>query len=145
HGVTGAIALEDLDGGELEVGDEVRVTVEDRDLDTTAGPDTVTVIVTTTSDPVGFPLVLTETGNSTGIFRGTFTLGEATDAATRVLAASPDDEVTGTYDDALDGQGNDPARVSDSLTVRHEEEEEAEDGGGKVSVCHMPPGNPGNA
>ncbi len=144
HGVTGAIELEDLDGGQLVVGDEVRVTVEDRDLDTTAGPDTVAVIVTSTTAPVGFSLTLTETGNSTGVFRGTFTLGEATDAATRVLAANADDEVTGTYDDGLDGEGNDPAPVNDSLTVRDEEEDEDGDRE-KVTVCHMPPGNPGNA
>lgn len=145
HGVTGAIELEDADGGGLVVGDVVLVTVTDHDLDTTAAPDSVNVTVTSTTDGTGFTLLLSETGNSTGVFVGTFELGDTTDAPTRVLAAEDDDTVTGTYDDALNGSGDNPAPVTDTLTVEATEEEDDGADGEKVTICHMPPGNPGNA
>ena len=142
HGVTGTIELEDVDGGGLVVGDVVLVTVEDHDLDTTGAPDTVNVTVTSTTDAAGFTLLLTETGNSTGVFVGAIELGETTDAPTQVLAAEDGDTITGTYDDTLDGNGDNPVPVIDTLTVEATEDDE---NGETVTVCHMPPGNPGNA
>jgi hypothetical protein len=139
HGVTGTIELVDLDAGGLVVGDIVHVIVDDRDLDTSDDPDTVEVIVTSTSDPVGITVVLTETGSHTGIFSGLVELGETSDEGAGVLAAASGDDVTGTYDDELDGEGNDPEAVSAAIAVGDTEEE-----GTRVTVCHRPPGNPGN-
>ena len=139
HGVTGTIELIDLDGGGLVVGDIVHVIVDDRDLDTTDDPDTVEVVVTSDLDMVGITVLLTETGSHTGIFSGLVELGDTSDEGAGVLAAAVGDDVTGTYDDEFDGEGNDPEPVSASIAVG-----DTEEAGTKVTVCHRPPGNPGN-
>lgn len=138
HGVTGIILIEDLDGGGLVVGDFVQVTVEDRDLDVTDGADTVEVNVSSDSDGIGFALTLTETGDHTGVFTGLFELGETTVPDT-VLAAADGDVVTALYIDELDGEGDVDTELPGGLPVVGEEEN-----GTKVTVCHIPPGNPGN-
>ena len=59
---------------------EVIITVNDPAADTTSNPDTVSITVTSTTDPSGITLVLTETGGTTGIFQNTnllFTTGDA--------------------------------------------------------------------
>ncbi|MEZ4502971.1 MAG: hypothetical protein R3C39_10130 [Dehalococcoidia bacterium] len=139
NGTTGAIEITDVDGGGLVSGDLVQVTVTDADLDVTDGADTVTVQVFSTSDGTGFPLELTETGAHTGVFTGTFTAGDATDATGLVLATAPGDDVTARYEDELDGTG---AAATVEATIAVVETEGKTD---KVTVCHRPPGNPGNA
>jgi hypothetical protein len=146
HGVTGTIDLTDVDGGGVVVGDTLQVFVDDKDLDTTAGADTVTVMVSSTSDPAPgglTALLLTETGPSTGVFVGSLTLVDtATNEATAELLAADGDTITASYDDALDGNGDDPPAVTDTLTVTDVEDF---DGAEKVTICHYPGGNPGNA
>ena len=136
---TGTIELTDLDGGGLVVGDVVHVVVEDPDLDTSDALDTIEVLVASASDPLGITIELIETGSHTGIFSGLVELGDTSDEGTGVLAATAGDDVTGTYDDELDADGNDPGPVTASLTVG-----DTEEAGTKVTVCHRPPGNPGN-
>lgn len=146
QGATGTIELADVNGGELEVGDTVLVTVTDADLDTTDDPDEATVTITSTADGTGFPLELTETGDHTGVFVGSFTVAAATDADEREIEADVDDEVTGTYTDDLDGAGEGPEERTASLTVGDDATDEDDAANGEqVTVCHMPPGNPGNA
>ena len=147
NGVTGTIDLTDLDGGGAVVGDTLRVEVDDADLDVTAGADVVTVMVTSSGDPSAglTALVLTETGDSTGIFQGTLTLVDTltSEAAAELLAAAGD-TITASYDDAFDGNGDDPPAVTDTLDVTDVETDDSE-GVEKVTVCHLPGGNPGNA
>ena len=131
HGVTGTIDLTDADGGGVVADDLLVVTVEERDLDTSDDKDTVEVMVFSESD-LGFLLTLTETGSHTGVFQGFVQLGD------ELLAASSE-MVTATYDDAFDGEGNDPAPVSATLEVGDTEEK-----GLKVTLCHIPSGNPEN-
>ena len=142
HSVTGTIEIEDLDGGGLVVGDTVQVTVDDRDLDQTDAPDTVDVLVTSDSDGTGFTLTLTETGDHTGVFVALFELGDVTDELGAVPAAVEGDAVAATYDDELDDNGDNLEPISVGLPVVGIEENE--DAGAKVTVCHLPGGNPGN-
>ena len=147
NGVTGTIDLADLDSGGAVVGDTLRVEVDDADLDATAGADVVTVMVTSSGDPSAglTALVLTETGDSTGIFQGTLTLVDTlTSEAAAELLAADGDTITASYDDAFDGNGDDPPAVTDMLDVTDVETEDGE-GVEKVTVCHLPGGNPGNA
>jgi hypothetical protein len=139
HGVTGTIELIDLDGGGLVVGDHVQVIVNDRDLDVTDGPDSIDVVVTSTTDPVGIVVALTEDGAQTGNFRGLLELATTSDEAAGLLAATDGDTIEASYDDALDGLGDDPDPVTAALDVVAVEE-----AGTKVTVCHRPGGNPGN-
>jgi serine protease AprX len=82
---------------------EVRVL----DCDLNMDPDTVetiTVVVTSDSEPAGEPVELTETGPGTAAFRGSLPLS-ATDAP-GVLWVADGNIVTVTYIDADDGQGH---------------------------------------
>ena len=148
NGVTGTIELNDLDGGGVASDDVLEVVVDDKDLDVSPAADTVQVVVTSTTDPTGLTAVtLTETGPETGIFSGTVTLAAATNDATNELQAANGDTITASYDDTLDGEGNDPAPVEASLDVLasdEEEEEEKAEKAEKVTICHLPGGNPGN-
>ena len=144
-GDTGTVQIIDANGGVVAVGDTLTVVVEDKDLDTTVGQDTVNVVVTSTTDPVGLlALTLTETGANTGVFTGDFTLGAVTDAVTRTLAAVDADTITASYDDALDENGTNPAPVTDSVTVGEDADKDDEDEkekAEKVVVCHIPSGD----
>ena len=145
-GYTGTITLSDEDGGGAVIGDTLLVEVVDTDLDTTDGADTVSVRVFSDSDGTGLMLELTETGDNTGVFQGTIVLvDDATDEGARELLAAIGDVITAEYDDALDANGEDPAPVSATLDVVEVEEETDEDGASKATICHYPPGNPGNA
>jgi hypothetical protein len=144
NGDTGTIELIDLDGDALNVGDLVQIVVEDRDLDVSAALDTIAVVITSTSDATGISVLLTETGEQTGIFSAVIELAEVSDEAAGQLAAIVGDEVTGSYDDAFDATGADPAPVTASLTVVDPLEDDTLVEDGKVTVCHRPSGNPGN-
>jgi TolA-binding protein len=75
------------------------VRVDDRDLDKTDGKDSVTVQVAAASGAT-LPVVLTETGERTGVFAGSFKLmTNATAPSPKFLAAKPGDVVTITYTD----------------------------------------------
>ena len=128
-----------MDGGGLVVGDLVHVTVDDRDLDVTDAPDTVDVNVKSDTDMPGITVTLTETGDHTGVFTGLLELGNTSDDTADILEAVDGDTVTATYDDELDGEGNDPDAVEAFLSVVA-----TEDAGAKATICHRPPGNPGN-
>ena len=125
----------DIDGN----GDLVHVTVDDRDLDVTDAPDTVDVNVKSDTDMPGITVTLTETGDHTGVFTGLLELGNTSDDTADILEAVDGDTVTATYDDELDGEGNDPDAVEAFLSVVATEE-----AGAKATICHRPPGNPGN-
>jgi len=139
YGATGTLELIDVDANGLVVGDLVQVIVEDRDLDVTDSPDVFDIVVVSGTDGAGITVELTETGDHTGIFTGLFTLGETSDDAADVLAAVDGDDITAAYLDELDGEGNEDVEVTVSLAVVAIEEE-----GAKATICHRPPGNPGN-
>ena len=134
-GITGEIVLSDVDGGGLVVGDLVQVIVTDGDLDVTDAPDTVEVAVFSDSD-VGFALELTETGDRTGVFQGIFELGDADGDG--ILGTVAPDVITAEYDDELD-EHLAPAVAHAMIDVG-----DTEEAGLKVTLCHLPPGNPGN-
>jgi len=121
NGTTGTIDLSDDNGAPTIMGDRLRVTVEDADLNTDDSvAETVDVTVVSDSDTTGLTaLTLTETGVDTGIFAASLDLAIATDdgASPPQLEAEADDVVTASYDDALDDDGLDPAPVSAQLTV----------------------------
>ena len=157
-GATGSISLLDVNGGLLEIGDTLLVTVSDSDLDTTGGADSAVVTVhSSATDTSGFALILTETGANTGVFTATFKIESATNAGATPpeLGASVGELITATYDDAHDAAGGDPAPVSATDTVDpvppgsegHDGIEGQGQGAGKekVTVCHVPPGNPSRA
>lgn len=85
-----------------ETSAEIRVV--DCDLNTDdALPDTVTVTISSPSEPAGEAVVLTENGDLTADFRGTILLSETDDVG--VLLIADGETVTVTYTDADDGQG----------------------------------------
>ena len=59
-----------------------------------------TVRITSTQDPTGFDITVTETGADTGVFTGSFTTADASDAATNSIAAIAGSSITVTYEDA---------------------------------------------
>lgn len=144
YGDTGTLELNDVDGGDLAVDDLIEVVVSDRDLDVDDGVNIVVVTVSSTSDPVGIAVTLTETGSETGVFSAVIELAETSDEPSAQLAAAVDDIITVSYDDALDATGSDPAPIDASLIVATEDDEVEAAEEGKVTVCHRPPGNPGN-
>jgi len=87
------------------------------DCDLNADPDTaetVTINVSSVTEPAGENVLLTETAANSAKFVGMLTLSE-TDAA-GVLQVAHGDTVTAVYNDADDGTGN-PAVVQDTATV----------------------------
>jgi subtilisin family serine protease len=83
------------------------VTVGDQDLNTDPGtPETVSVTVTSTSEPLAEILVLTETGPDTSIFSGAIPTGSGVAVgADGILQVAHGDLLTATYRDADDGTG----------------------------------------
>lgn len=130
NGITGTIAISDL-GGSIEV------VVNDLDLDTTDGADSVTVAVVSDTDPAGITLTLTETDIHSGILAGTFSIGASSNELSALLAAVEGDTITASYDDVIDVNNQDPPPVTATLIVAPAAE-------AHVTVCHLPPGNPGN-
>jgi len=63
-----------------------------------------------------------------------------TDSNAFELAAVVGDDITATYDDELDDSGADPVPVEASLFV----ETDVDEAGDKVTLCHVPGGNPDN-
>ncbi|MBT5773427.1 MAG: hypothetical protein HOH95_03520 [Dehalococcoidia bacterium] len=131
NGITGTIAISDLGGGTIEV------VVNDLDLDLTDGADTVDIAVSSTTDPAGITLTLTETDLHSGILTATFTIAQNSNQSALTLAAIEGDTVTASYDDVIDANNQDPPPVTATLIVAPAAE-------AHISVCHLPPGNPGN-
>jgi len=92
-------------------GETIWIYVEDPDanakLDTR---DTVTVRITSTSDPVGIQLTLVETGVSTGVFRAPFLISKSQMAP----FLSDGDKIIISYNDALSATGK-PATFTKEL------------------------------
>ncbi len=111
-----------LDKESYNVGDVVKVTV--RDPDANRDPDkvdTVTVKVTSTSDPVGPPpIVLRETGKDTGEFVGLIVISDnpADLGATGKIFARVGDTITVTYTDKLPADYPAVKSISVSATAR---------------------------
>ena len=76
--------------------------------------ETTTVMITSTSEPAGEPVVLTETGPDSASFTGSLAVSPMD--AVGVLLVTQGDTVILTYDDADDGTGN-PAVAIDTALV----------------------------
>ena len=69
--------------------------------------DTLSVVVKSETDPVGFDITLTETGNNTGIFKSAnFGVSEDATVAGSAIKVRDGDEISVTYIDAKDKNGN---------------------------------------
>jgi hypothetical protein len=87
-------------------GGTAQVSVIDIDLDTDSGAtDTAPVWMTSTTEPGGEWITLTETATDSGRFVGTITLDDVVAMADGILAVATGDLVTVTYFDEDDGQG----------------------------------------
>ncbi len=72
---------------------QITITQEHLGADITSGPDTISEIILSTSDPAGITLTLTETGDSTGIFTGVLTLSNTGSVPGSTIKAPPGDIV----------------------------------------------------
>ncbi|HOA71920.1 MAG TPA: S8 family serine peptidase [Phycisphaerae bacterium] len=94
----------------------VTVSVKDCDLDTDSTTvQTVTIQVSSSSEPAGESLVLTETSPFSATFEGT--LPTSSEDAPGILHVHPGDTVTALYMDASDGRGNYNVPVAKSTLV----------------------------
>ncbi len=93
-----------LDRGKYACDDTLAVAVVDCGLNLNdLVEDTVTVVVTSDSEPAGEAVLLTEVGPASGQFEGSLPVG--TTAGAGVLLVAPGDTLTVTYVDADNGQG----------------------------------------
>jgi len=94
----------ELDRAKYACQDSIEMKVLDCGLNLNPGAlDTVTVTVTSTSEPAGELATLTETSSNSAYFRGTIDV--STTDAPGVLLVAPGDTITVTYVDADNGQG----------------------------------------
>ena len=98
-------SLENPQGGAFILRSANDVNVPEGGIAFTAtykAPDvqTMTVRITSTQDPAGFDISVMETGADTGVFTGSFTTADASDAATNSIAAIAGSSITVTYEDA---------------------------------------------
>ena len=84
-------------GDDLAVGDLVEVVITDRDLDVDDSPNVFVVTVTSTTDPAGIAVTLTETGPQTGVFSAVIELAETSDESAGQLAAVDGDAISASY------------------------------------------------
>ncbi len=96
-----------MDRQSYGLGTPVWITVVDghENLDPNA-LDTVTVTVSSDSEPGGETLVLTETDVATGIFTGAISLSASVVGGDGAVGVTAGDEITATYVDLDDGQGH---------------------------------------
>ena len=93
----------------------VEATVVDCDINTNPGvAETVTINISSTTEPAGESVLLTETSVDSSIFVGAIALDVTNSAG--VLQISHGDTITAVYNDADDGSGN-PAVVTDNALV----------------------------
>jgi hypothetical protein len=104
-----------LDAGAYPIPGTATATVMDADLDANpASPDTVAVALTSGAEAAPESLVLTETGASTKIFRGSIQAAAGSAVpGDGILQVSDGDTITVTYRDADHGSGS-PADVEDT-------------------------------
>ncbi len=104
-----------LDATTYSCDDTVSLIVIDCDLDLNSlAIDTVTVNITSDSEPAGESVLLTETNVDSAIFTGTVTVSTVNSLG--VLLVADGDQVDATYNDADDGTGS-PAVVNDVATI----------------------------
>ncbi len=95
-----------LDKADYACSDVVTATVTDLDLNTDSGVvETVQVLLTSTTEPDGEWIVLSELDANNSRFEGTIPLGSEAIAGDGVLGVSPADLITATYYDEDDGDG----------------------------------------
>lgn len=94
------------------IGESVTVKVEDPDLnvdskvkDTTTYGGRGSLWITSTTDPLGFPIILVETDVNTGIFVGNFTLSLSETIPPDVLKVSSGDYIYANYTDEKNAAG----------------------------------------
>ncbi len=93
----------------------VMVTLNDCDLDLNhSAVDIATVTVSSTSDPQGEPLILTETTANSATFEGSITVSPTGEGP--AVRVSTGDTLTATYLDAADSMGS-PQTATDTATV----------------------------
>lgn len=95
-----------LEADAFSCADQIEIKLTDIDIN--ASPDvadTVTVVVTSTTEPSGEPLTLTETGPNTSTFTGAMATASGAPATDGVLQTSGGDLLTASYRDADDGTG----------------------------------------
>ncbi|RME93306.1 MAG: hypothetical protein D6767_01250 [Candidatus Hydrogenedentota bacterium] len=67
-----------------------KVTYTDNEADITSSPDTVIIQVSSSSDPAGLNLILTETANNTGVFKGSFSFTTSITGGNAIKVSSGD-------------------------------------------------------
>ena len=105
-----------LDSSKYNCDATLQITVGDcgLDLDDQVA-DTVDVLVTSTSEPDGETVTLTETDVSSATFEGTLSANDA--GGPGVLFIAEGDTITATYIDEDDGQGGVDVEVTDTAVV----------------------------
>ncbi|MFD0681671.1 MULTISPECIES: beta strand repeat-containing protein [unclassified Paenibacillus] len=84
----------------------VTVTLTDNDLNLDANATEIAKVkVSSPDDAAGFDLTLTETGINSGVFSGTFTMQDATDAGLSKIKVTNANAAVVTYNDLRDGTG----------------------------------------
>ncbi len=105
-------------GQAFQPGSSVAITVVDCDLNTDdTVTDTVTVHVSSDSDPTGFDVVLTEEDPAASTFGGSIQLVSSGGGAGGSLLAIDGDEITLEYLDAMDASGGTNILVTDTARV----------------------------
>lgn len=101
---TGKISL---DKAEYVIHDNITVTLEEPDLNMNSKlPETVYVNITSKTDPRGFVLLLKETGENTGIFKGNFVFNlEYTNPMEKTIKVWYRDRIYVTYFDVMSKVG----------------------------------------
>ena len=107
------------------IGENVTVRLVEPDLnvdskvnDTTTYGGPGSVWITSTTDPVGFPIILVETGVDTGIFEGNFTLSFRETIPPDVLKVSSGDYIYANYTDEKNRAGVENYTVTAIATFR---------------------------
>jgi hypothetical protein len=109
-------ALVELDSPSVSCASSVGIRLTDCDIDTDPGlVQTATVMVSSSSDPAGKAVTLTETSSFSGIFEGK-ALTSATGSANTIQVTEGDSFLV-TYIDADDGAGHLNQTVTDSAVV----------------------------
>ena len=104
------LTLTDDNGGTVDIGDTITVTVTESSKNEDSGIENDVSIVVENNAGETINVIAFETGDDTGIFESTFTLAKATDVPNYEIKVVSDDTITATYD-------YDIGTVTDTLTV----------------------------
>lgn len=119
--VIGATGVLELEPAAPEVGDDITVRVIDADLNVNAAVAESFSVQASSDKGENETLVLTETGVNTGIFVGLVSTTSGTSAGTDndgVFNAEDNTEISVSYDDQLDANGNNPAPITKTVRLR---------------------------